>query len=43
MYMVSGWRVMSLLICVISFGGHCLADYELVLEGGRRPDLFLVT
>jgi hypothetical protein len=30
--MVSGWHVLSLLICVISFGGHCLADCELVLK-----------
>jgi hypothetical protein len=37
MHMVSVWHVMSLLIGIISFEGHCLADYELVLDGGRRP------
>jgi hypothetical protein len=42
MYVVSGWHVMILRIGVISFEGHCLAGHELVLKGGRRPDLFLV-
>ncbi len=38
MHMVSVWHVMSLLIGIISFEGHCLADYEL-----EEEDLFLAT
>ncbi len=38
-HMVPVWHVMTSLTCVNSFEGLCLADYELVLKGGRRLDL----